>query len=67
MDLSIIHQLTQEVINALNNKQPLVAQQKIDAATEYLNSLIDGTTEANELVELSKYEALIKLLKTKLK
>lgn len=67
MDLSIIHQLTQEVINALNNKQPLVAQQKIVAATEYLNSLIDGTTEANELVELSKYEALIKLLKTKLK
>lgn len=67
MDLSIIHQLTQEVINALNNKQPLVAQQKIDAATEYLNGLIDGTTEANELVELSKYEALIKLLKTKLK
>ena len=67
MNLSIIHQLTQEIISAIGAKQPLLAQKKIDAATEYLNSLVDVTEDTDELVELSKYEALIKLLKTKLK
>ena len=67
MTITLLHQLTQEVITAIKEKQPKLAKEKIVTATDYLQSLMDVTTNDAELIELSKYEALIHVLNNKLK
>ena len=67
MKLTILHQLIQEVIDAIANKQPLLAKKKIDSAQELINDLTDHTTINEEMVELSKYQTLITMLNNKLK
>ncbi|RRA96282.1 hypothetical protein [Paenimyroides viscosum] len=67
MKLTILHQLIQEVIDAIANKQPLLAKKKIDSVQELINDLKDHTTIDEELVELSKYQALVNMLNNKLK
>lgn len=67
MTITLLHQLTQEVITAIKEKQPKLAKEKIATATDYLQSLMDVTTNDAELIELSKYEALIHVLNNKLK
>ncbi len=67
MKLTILHQLIQEVIDAIANKQPLLAKKKIDSAQELINDLTDHTTSNEEMVELSKYQTLITMLNNKLK
>lgn len=67
LDLTLLHQLTQEIIDAIGTKQPLLAKKKIESVTELLNGLTDTTTNPDDLVALSKYEALITLLNNKLK
>lgn len=67
MKLTILHQLTQEAIDAIANKQPLLAKKKIDSAQELINDLTDYTTVNEELIELSKYQTLITMLNNKLK
>lgn len=67
MDLTLLHQLTQEIIDAIASKQPLAAQRKITSAHNFLKSMADSTSNDQDLIELSKYEALIKLLNNKLK
>jgi hypothetical protein len=67
LKLTILHQLIQEVIDAIANKQPLLAKKKIDSVQELINDLKDHTTIDEELVELSKYQALVNMLNNKLK
>lgn len=67
MKLTTLHQLIQEVIDAIANKQPLLAKKKIDSVQELINDLKDHTTIDEELVELSKYQALVNMLNNKLK
>lgn len=67
MDLTILHQLVQEVIDAVGTKQPAKAKRKIESALELLNQMIDATTSDNTLISLSKYETLLKVLQNKLK
>src|SRR5690606_12639365 len=67
LKLTILHQLTQEAIDAIANKQPLLAKKKIDSAQELINDLTDYTTINEELIELSKYQTLITMLNNKLK
>lgn len=67
MNITNLHKLTQEAINAIGNKQTLLAKEKINEASSLLDTLIDTSFNDDDLVEFSKYQALIKLLKTKLK
>lgn len=67
MNSTVLHQLTQEIIDAIGNKQPLLAKKRIDEAEQLLNQLVDFCNNNDELVELSKYQTLISLLQNKLK
>lgn len=67
MNIAELHQLTQEIINAIANKQPLLAMTNIAKTQELIDQLTDNTTDYEELVELSKYQTLITLLNNKLK
>lgn len=67
MNRADLHKLTQEIINAIANKQPLLAKTNIAKTQELINQLTDNTTDNEELVELSKYQTLITLLNNKLK
>lgn len=67
MKISDLHQLTQEIIDAIATKQPLLAKNRIAKIQELIDSLIDSTTNNEELVELSKYQTLITVLNNKLK
>ncbi|MEG1265640.1 MAG: hypothetical protein RSE19_04125 [Myroides sp.] len=67
MNISDLHKLTQEIIDAIANKQPLLAKTNIAKTQELIDQLTDNTTDNEELVELSKYQTLITLLNNKLK
>ncbi|HLW41410.1 MAG TPA: hypothetical protein VKY82_03485 [Flavobacterium sp.] len=67
MDLTILHQLVQEVIDAIGTKQPAKAKKKIESAFDLLNQMMDTTASDSTLISLSKYETLLKVLHNKLK
>jgi len=67
LNISDLHKLTQEIIDAIANKQPLLAKTNIAKTQELIDQLTDSTTNNEELVELSKYQTLITLLNNKLK
>ncbi|KAA5537667.1 hypothetical protein [Paenimyroides baculatum] len=67
MNISDLHKLTQEIITAIANKQPLLAKTNIAKTQELIDQLTDSTTDNEELVELSKYQTLFTLLNNKLK
>ena len=67
MNISDLHKLTQEIIDAIANKQPLLAKTNIAKTQELIDQLTDSTTNNEELVELSKYQTLVTLLNNKLK
>jgi len=67
LNIAELHQLTQEIINAIANKQPLLAKTNIAKTQELIDQLTDNTTDNEELVELSKYQTLLTLLNNKLK
>lgn len=67
MNISDLHKLTQEIIYAIANKQPLLAKTNIAKTQELIDQLTDSTTDNEELVELSKYQTLVTLLNNKLK
>lgn len=67
MNISDLHKLTQEIIDAIANKQPLLAKANIAKTQELIDQLTDSTTDNEELVELSKYQTLVTLLNNKLK
>ena len=67
MNISDLHKLTQEIIDAIANKQPLLAKTNIAKTQELIDQLTDNTTDNEKLVELSKYQTLITLLNNKLK
>ena len=67
MNIADLHKLTQEIINAIANKQPLLAKTNIAKTQELIDQLTDSTTNNDELVELSKYQTLVTLLNNKLK
>ena len=65
MKLTEIHQLTQAIIDAIGNKQPIVARHLIEDAQQLLHHLMDYCKNDEELIVLSKYETLITLLQNK--
>lgn len=67
MNISDLHKLTQEIIDAIANKQPLLAKTNIVKTQVLIDQLTDSTTDNEELVELSKYQTLVTLLNNKLK
>lgn len=67
MNISDLHKLTQEIIDAIANKQPLLAKTNIAKTQELIDQLTDSTTDNGKLVELSKYQTLVTLLNNKLK
>lgn len=67
LDLTILHQLVQEIIEAIGTKQPLKAKQKMESAQKLLDSLMDLSASDDDLVALSKYQSLIMMLNNKLK
>lgn len=67
MNRADLHKLTQEIIDAIANKQPLLAKTNIAKTQELIDQLTDSTTDNEELVELSKYQTLVTLLNNKLK
>lgn len=67
MNISDLHKLTQEIIDAIANKQPLLAKTNIAKTQELIDQLTDSTTDNEELVELSKYQTVVTLLNNKLK
>lgn len=67
MNIADLHKLTQEIIDAIANKQPLLAKTNIAKTQELIDQLTDSTTDNEELVELSKYQTLVTLLNNKLK
>jgi len=67
LNISDLHKLTQEIIDAIANKQPLLAKTNIAKTQELIDQLTDNTTDNEELVELSKYQTLVTLLNNKLK
>ncbi len=67
LDLTILHQLVQEIIDAIGTKQPAKAKKKIESASLLLNSLLDVSANDDDLITLSKYESLILMLENKLK
>lgn len=67
MNKSDLHQLTQDIIDAIATKQPLLAKTRIAKTQELINLLTDSTADNEELVELSKYQTLVTLLNNKLK
>ena len=67
MNRADLHKLTQEIINAIANTQPLLAKTNIAKTQELIDQLTDNTTDNEELIELSKYQTLVTLLNNKLK
>lgn len=67
MNRSDLHQLTQSIIDAIANKQPLLAKTNITKTQELIDQLTDRSTNNDELVELSKYQTLLTVLNNKLK
>lgn len=67
MNRADLHKLTQEIITAIANKQPLLAKNNIAKTQELIDQLTDTTTNSDDLVELSKYQTLVTLLSNKLK
>lgn len=67
MNLNTLHQLTQRVIDAIGEKKTIEAKVYITQAEELLINLTDSCKTNMGLIELSKYETLIKVLKNKLK
>ena len=62
-----LHQLTQEIITAIANKQPILAKKNIEKTQSIIEQLMDETSNNDELIELSKYQSLVTLLNNKLK
>jgi len=67
LNISDLHKLTQEIIDAIANKQPLLAKTNVAKTQELIDQLTDSTTNNEELIELSKYQTLVTLLNNKLK
>lgn len=67
MNRSDLHQLTQSIIDAIANKQQLLAKTNIAKTQELIDQLTDRSTNNDELVELSKYQTLLTVLNNKLK
>ena len=67
MNRSDLHQLTQSIIDAIANKQPLLAKTNIAKTQELIDQLTDRSTNNDELVELSKYQTQLTVLNNKLK
>lgn len=67
MKISDLHQLIQSIIDAIANKQPLLAKTNITKTQELIDQLTDRSTNNDELVELSKYQTLLTVLNNKLK
>ena len=67
MKISDLHQLTQSIIDAIANKQPLLAKTNIAKTQELIDQLTERSTNNDELVELSKYQTLLTVLNNKLK
>jgi hypothetical protein len=67
LNRSDLHQLTQSIIDAIANKQPLLAKTNIAKTQELIDQLTDRSTNNDELVELSKYQTQLTVLNNKLK
>lgn len=67
MNLTDLHQLTQEIIDAIAHKKPSLAKEKLSIAQDLLHNLTDHAINNEDLIALSKYQTLITLLNNKLK
>jgi hypothetical protein len=62
-----VHQQVQEVIDLIGRKNYNQAQIKINNTRELMDALLDFTTEDADLIEISKYQILLKQLSEKIK
>ena len=63
---NLLHQMTQELIDAIGKKETDVAHKKLLATQFYLEQLIDYATTDEALVTLNKYDVLLKSLAEKI-
>jgi hypothetical protein len=64
---NLLHQMTQELIDAIGKNDKEVAVKKLEATQFYLEQLMDYATTDEALVSLNKYDVLLKSLAQKIK
>lgn len=67
MNFTLLHTLTQQIIDAIAHKQPLLAKEKVNEAQHLVNNLTDTAIRNEDLITLTKYQTLITMLSNKLK
>lgn len=63
----LLHQLTQEVIDCVGDKKYESVANKIFAARELINVILDNSESDELIMELDKYSKLLDLMESKMK
>ena len=63
----LLHQLTQEVIDYVGEKKFEVVTNKIFAARELINVILDNSVSDELIMELDKYSKLLDMMEAKVK
>lgn len=63
----LLHQLTQEVIDNVGENKFESATNKIFAARELINVILDNSKSDTLILELDKYSKLLNLMESKIK
>jgi hypothetical protein len=63
----LLHQLTQEVIDCVGEKKFENVTNKIFAARELINVILDNSESDDLIMELDKYSKLLDLMESKVK
>lgn len=64
---NLLHQMTQEVIDAIFGNRMQEAKTKWENTWFYLQELVDYCTTDEDLVQLKKYDVLLSQLKQKIR
>jgi len=64
---TLLHQLTQEIIDNVGEKKKENATNKIFAARELINVILDNSDSDDLIMELDKYSKLLDLMESKIK
>jgi len=64
---NLLHQMTQEVIDAIVGNRMQEAKTKWENTWFYLQELVDYCTTDEDLVQLKKYDVLLSQLKQKIR
>ena len=66
LKFDVLKKQMQEIIDLMAKKDFIEANYKLLDASEYLDEILDFSTDDNDLIEISKYQVLLNQLQQKM-